>query len=429
MASASLVETSDARLREALDAMPHKVWMVRPHGPAIYYNRAMREFAGRALDLPDRPSRERALVHPDDLDRVVVARDRAIVDNKDWVLEVRLRAPDGGWRWHRLHFSMLWHQGSVDAWLATATDIHDLHEALQSARERGEQLRLAAEAAELGTYSFDLDTREHTWSPELKAIFGMPPDAAEPADILPLVHADDRERVRETRRASFDPTGPGVFEDEHRIIRPDGSIHWVFVKGRVSFTDEGAGRRPKRGVGFVLDTTKRKLAEQALGRSEERYRALVDNANDIVATLDLQFRFTSVNPAVERILGYRPEEVVGTFIGDYVPSDRLAGYKAMLGQKSEGSTATQHEMQLIARDRQRRVMLDVSSKLMFDDEAGRLRSTPSPATPPSARTRKRGNRSSFASCSTAPRTCWPWSSRSPRARCAAARISRVHRRR
>ena len=60
-------QTDDAQMRAALDAMPHKVWMVRPEGPALYYNRAMRAFAGEALNLPDRASREQALVHPDDL--------------------------------------------------------------------------------------------------------------------------------------------------------------------------------------------------------------------------------------------------------------------------------------------------------------------------------------------------------------------------
>jgi PAS domain S-box-containing protein len=368
VAARDLAGTSDARLREALDAMPHKVWMVRPDGPAIYYNRVMREFAGAALNLPDRPSREKALIHADDLGRVAAARDRALVDHQDWSLEVRLKCPDGSWRWHRLNFSMLWGRGRVEAWLATATDIHDLREALRSAQESGEQLRLAAEAAQLGTYSFDLQTREHVWSPELKAIFGLPPGAVEPQDIMQWIHPGDRDRVRASRQASFDPQGSGVFEDEHRIVRPDGSMRWVFVKGRISFAGEGENRVPKRGVGFVLDITERKAAEQALVASEERYRAIVDNANDIVATLDLQFRFVSVNPAVERILGYTPEEIVGTPLDDYVPPDQLATHKQMLQQKLHGSEATQYEMQLLAKDRQRRFTLEVNSKLLRDGD-------------------------------------------------------------
>lgn len=366
MAAGALTGTSDARLREALDAMPHKVWMVRPHGPAIYYNRAMRAFAGQALELPDRLSRERALIHADDLDRLAQARDQAIRDNTDWAIEVRLKAPDASWLWHRLNFSMLRNQGQVDAWLVTATDVHGLREALTAAEESSDQLRLAAAAAQLGTYSFSLGTGEHSWSRELKAIFGLGPDAAEPADLLATIHPDDRERVATMRRASFDPLGSGLFEDEHRIIRPDGSARWVFVKGRVAFTGDGVQRRPRRGNGFVLDITERKVTEQALSESEERYRALIDNASDIVATLDLQFNFTSVNPAVERVLGYKPEEMVGTPLADYVPDDQLALHKDMLERILQSEPVTHYEMQLLAKGRQRRFTLEVSSKLLFD---------------------------------------------------------------
>src|SRR6188474_1870869 len=80
----SFFEASDDRLRQALDAMPHKVWMVKPDGPALFYNRAMRAFAGAALDLPDRPAREKALIHPDDLGRVAVGRDAALANPQDW---------------------------------------------------------------------------------------------------------------------------------------------------------------------------------------------------------------------------------------------------------------------------------------------------------------------------------------------------------
>jgi PAS domain S-box-containing protein len=360
----SFFEASDDRLRQALDAMPHKVWMVKPDGPALFYNRAMRAFAGVALDLPDRPAREKALIHPDDLDRVAVARDAALANPRDWAVEARLKCPDGGWRWHRLNFSMLWHEGAVEAWLATATDIDELHQAMVKARESEDFVRLAAEAAQLGVYSFDLETREHIWSPELKAIVGLEADAQTPADILERIHPEDRERVRALRLASFDPAGPGVFEDEHRIVRPDGATRWVMVKGRVSFLGEGVARKPKRGVGFVLDITERKLAEGALKHSEQRYRALVENANDIVATLDLEGRLTSLNSAVGAILGYTPEELVGTPLSRLVPTDEMPIHESMLQRKLDGEPATRYEMTVLAKSG-RKLTLDVNSQLIL----------------------------------------------------------------
>jgi PAS domain S-box-containing protein len=109
-------------------------------------------------------------------------------------------------------------------------------------------------------------------------------------------------------------------------------------------------------------------ADVAVRRNnEERYRALIDNANDIVATLDLDFRFTSANPAVERILGYVPEEIVGTPLSRYVPEDQLPMHREMLARKLEGAAATQYEMQLLGKDRQQRFTLEVNSRLIFED--------------------------------------------------------------
>ena len=357
--------TDDARLREALDAMPHKVWMVRLAGPPIYYNPAMRSFAGAALDLPDRPSRERALVHPDDLARFVAARTQALAAKRGWTIEARLRGPDHSYRWHRLNFSLVRHTGTADAWLATATDIDDLHRALSAAQASEEQLRLAAEAAQLGIYQFDLATGEHTWSPELKAIFGLSPQQPPPPKIADLIHHDDRARFHAVRLASLDPAGEGTFQDEHRILRADGSERWVFVKGRVFFETDRCQRKPRRGLGLVLDITERKRAEKILAQSEARYRMLFENANDIVATLELDGRILAINPAARNILGFDPEELIGKTIYEFVPREQVPMQQAVLERKIQGEASTQYDLEVVAKDGRRRI-LGINSRLVFD---------------------------------------------------------------
>jgi PAS domain S-box-containing protein len=102
-----------------------------------------------------------------------------------------------------------------------------------------------------------------------------------------------------------------------------------------------------------------------LAESEQRYRTLIDNANDIVSTMDLEARFTSVNPAVERILGYTPQELIGTELNRHIPADEMAKQDAMLQRKLEGEPSTQYETQLLAKDG-RRITLEVNSKLILD---------------------------------------------------------------
>jgi PAS domain S-box-containing protein len=361
----SSIELDDPRLREALDAMPHKVWMVALGGPAIYYNPAMREFAGAALALPDRPSREMALVHPDDLPRFIAARNAGLAALNDWAIEVRLKDAKGSSRWHRMNFSVLRANATPAAWLATATDIDDLQRALTAAQQSEEQLRLAAEAAQLGIYEFDLETQEHTWSPELKAIFGLTSDTAPPPQIVDWIHPQDQARFESVRKASLHPDSSGAFQDEHRIVRPDGAVRWVFVKGRISFVGEGSCRKPKRGLGLVLDVTERKLAEQALAQSETRYRTLIENANDIVVTLELDGRITSINPAAQAILGYAPDELIGRTLAEFVPVDQMPMQEVMLRRKLDGEASTQYDLEIQRKDRQRRI-LSVNSRLIFD---------------------------------------------------------------
>jgi PAS domain S-box-containing protein len=359
------LELGDARLREALDAMPHKVWMVRLDGPALYYNRAMRDFAGSAIHLSDRASRERALVHADDLPRFIIMRDEALASDRDWSVEVRLRCPDGDYRWHQLHFALLRTAGEAKAWLVAATDIDDVQQALIAAEESEARLRLAASAANLGIYVFDLETQRQDWSPELKKIFGLAPDAGAPGNMLEWIHPDDRERFRALREQSFDAAGTGLFQDEHRIVRSDGAVRWVYVKGRVSFSGAGQVRKPKGGIGLVLDITERKLAEQALTQGEARYRTLFESANDIVVTLELDGRIISINPVVRDILGFEPEEMIGQPLADFVSGEQIAMQQEMLQRKLDGANATQYDLKMAAKDGALRI-LGVNSRLVFD---------------------------------------------------------------
>jgi PAS domain S-box-containing protein len=114
-------------------------------------------------------------------------------------------------------------------------------------------------------------------------------------------------------------------------------------------------------------TARLEASMQQLAENEQRYRSLVENANDIVATLDLEFNFTAVNPAVQRILGYTPEEMIGTPLSQYVPEEQLAAHAAMLQRKLEGEDSTRYEMQLVSKGRQQYFTLEVSSKLLFDN--------------------------------------------------------------
>jgi len=155
--------------------------------------------------------------------------------------------------------------GTVKQVLGTLLDITDRKRAVQSLQISEERLRRAAQAANFGTYHFDFETFETYWSPELRQIFGLGPD--EPIrfdkDQVPYgIYPDDQAAVAAVLNASSNSITGGIANIEHRIVRPDGAIRWVAVRGRVEFIGDGDRRRPIRAAGTVVDVTERKQAEQ-----------------------------------------------------------------------------------------------------------------------------------------------------------------------
>jgi PAS domain S-box-containing protein len=115
-----------------------------------------------------------------------------------------------------------------------------------------------------------------------------------------------------------------------------------------------------------VDITERKAVEAALLESEQRYRNLVDNANDIVATLDLNGRFTSINPAVKRVLGYAPEELVGLSLDQLAPGGEMPIDLSASQRELQAEGATRYETQISAKDG-RPLALEVNSQLIYDN--------------------------------------------------------------
>jgi two-component system cell cycle sensor histidine kinase/response regulator CckA len=115
------------------------------------------------------------------------------------------------------------------------------------------------------------------------------------------------------------------------------------------------------------DITMRKQAEAQLRQSEARYRELFENASDLIATVDLESRFTDVNTAFARALGYTREELIGRPLEEVVPPEALESLQqARLGKLELEVDASLYEHELIAKDG-RRIEVEVASRLITEN--------------------------------------------------------------
>jgi PAS domain S-box-containing protein len=138
-----------------------------------------------------------------------------------------------------------------------------LHRALV---ERQKALRLAHSAARMGSWSFDLVNHTIFWSDEFKALHGLPLDAVSGREAgIAHIHPEDRVRVLAELDAALASTSDQIVT-ENRALMADGRVFWLHSRGRIERDAEG---KAIAIAGISMDVTERRLAEDALRRTEK----------------------------------------------------------------------------------------------------------------------------------------------------------------
>jgi len=151
-----------------------------------------------------------------------------------------------------------------------------------SLRESEQQMGLAASAAELGMWTWDI-LRDRIWmSDKGRALFGIAPETrVDNAALSARVHPEDRAARDAAIRHALET--PGEYAMEYRVVHSDGQMRWIAGRGRVEFGDG----KPLRMRGVSLDITERRQAEleAARQRNELAHRSRVTLLGELSGSL------------------------------------------------------------------------------------------------------------------------------------------------
>ena len=264
------VRAAERESRVLVDTIPGLVWCARPDGSVEFLNRPWLEYTGLSIDEA-RDWGWAVALHPVDAPRVQAVLTSILSSGALGEVEARLRRHDGVYRWFLLRAqAMRDDRGRITRWYGTNTDIEDLKRAESALRRSEDFLNEAQRISHTGSFTWNPASGDITWSDETHRIYEIDRSVQPTLTMVTgRTHPEDVARTRAfLERAAHDGLD---WEDERRLVMPDGRIKHVQVIAHALSGDDGT----VTFAGAVKDVTLTKLEEARLQKALQDKEALL----------------------------------------------------------------------------------------------------------------------------------------------------------
>ncbi|MBD0393340.1 MAG: PAS domain-containing protein, partial [Microcoleus sp. C1-bin4] len=281
----SALKLSQERLQLAVSGSSLGLWDWNIATGENYFDFQWKSMLGYAeTEIENKFQAWESLLHPEDRPKVMESLNSYLEGRTDiYEVEFRMLNKTGDWQWIMAIGKVV----EYDEWggplrmAGTHKDISARVAAeaektllIASLQQLAEQLQEAQKIARIGNWEVDMEAGIITWSEELFRVYGRelkrPPTMEE---LLELIHPDDKERFTQVVQKTV--TEGTAYDIDHRICFPSGEIRHVNAKGKAVKNEFG---QVVRLYGTAMDITERKKAETALQESEQRFRAVFEQA-------------------------------------------------------------------------------------------------------------------------------------------------------
>jgi PAS domain S-box-containing protein len=354
---------SQEELQAIFDSSMNGIALLDLEGKLIRVNKRVLEVGG--YDVEEISGKPLALLNmftPESIERMASVRDMILSGKEVAAFECEVCTKSGTKMSLEINVGPFFLKGQLFGSVAVMRDITERKRAEEALRESEERFRTVFEGTSLGIALVDFNGKALSINPAFEQMTGYNMEEFKEIEgSLKYLHPDDAmvdaKLYIEMLKGKRD-----YYTVEKRYIRKDGEIIWG--RQNLSVVRDAEGK-PKYFVAMVEDITARKKMEEALRQSEERYRELFENANDIIYTHDLAGNFISVNKAAELVTGYTRDEVIGMNIARILTPESMELARQMIARKVSDGGQTRYELEIVTKDGHK-VLLEVNTRLIYE---------------------------------------------------------------